>query len=98
MAGRTTPPPPRASNRVWGESGRQGAREASWLPLYWGAAGRTAAQVERQPLVAMTESGREIELKFHCAPEHLPAVLAAAPVGAEESRDLISVYFDTPDR
>jgi triphosphatase len=42
--------------------------------------------------------GREIELKFHCAPQDLPAVLAAAPAGDDEVRELISVYFDTPDR
>jgi triphosphatase len=42
--------------------------------------------------------GREIELKFHCEPQDLPAVLAAAPAGDEEVRELISVYFDTPDR
>jgi len=40
---------------------------------------------------------REIELKFLCAPRDLNAVLAAAPEGDEESRELISVYFDTPD-
>ncbi|MDB5449132.1 MAG: hypothetical protein JWQ52_260 [Phenylobacterium sp.] len=39
----------------------------------------------------------EIELKFLCAPEDLGAVLAAAPAGDDESRELISVYFDTPD-
>lgn len=41
---------------------------------------------------------REVELKFLCAPEHLGAVLAAAPAGDDESRELISVYFDTPDK
>lgn len=41
--------------------------------------------------------GREVELKFLCAPGDLGAVLAAAPEGDEESRELISVYFDTPD-
>lgn len=40
---------------------------------------------------------REIELKFLCAPRDLNAVLAASPEGAEDSRELISVYFDTPD-
>lgn len=40
---------------------------------------------------------REIELKFLCAPEDLGAVLAAAPEGNDDSRELISVYFDTPD-
>jgi inorganic triphosphatase YgiF len=41
---------------------------------------------------------REVELKFLCAPEHLGAVLAAAPAGDDESHELISVYFDTQDR
>ena len=43
---------------------------------------------------------REIELKFACGPEDLAAVLAAAPTGepaGDETRELISVYFDTPD-
>jgi len=40
---------------------------------------------------------REIELKFLCSPEDLGAVLAAAPDGDDDSRELISVYFDTPD-
>jgi triphosphatase len=43
---------------------------------------------------------RETELKFACGPEDLAAVLAAAPKGApggDETRELISVYFDTPD-
>lgn len=39
----------------------------------------------------------EIELKFLCAPEDLGRVLAAAPDGDEDTRELISVYFDTPD-
>lgn len=39
----------------------------------------------------------EVELKFLCAPGDLGAVLAAAPAGDDESRELISVYFDTPD-
>lgn len=46
----------------------------------------------------MSQAGREIELKFHCAPGDLAAVLAAAPAGQDEVRELISVYFDTPDR
>lgn len=41
---------------------------------------------------------REVELKFLCAPGDLGAVLAAAPEGDDESRELISVYFDTPDQ
>ena len=41
---------------------------------------------------------REIELKFACGPGDLAAVLAAAPAGDDETRELISVYFDTPDR
>jgi inorganic triphosphatase YgiF len=40
---------------------------------------------------------REVELKFLCTPADLGAVLAAAPAGDDESRELISVYFDTPD-
>jgi inorganic triphosphatase YgiF len=40
---------------------------------------------------------REIELKFACGPDDLAAVLAAAPAGDDETRELISVYFDTPD-
>ena len=40
---------------------------------------------------------REIELKFVCGPEDLATVLAAAPAGDDETRELISVYFDTPD-
>ena len=40
---------------------------------------------------------REIELKFLCAPADLAAVLAAAPAGDDDTRELISVYFDTPD-
>src|SRR3954467_8390524 len=40
---------------------------------------------------------REIELKFACGPGDLGAVLAAAPAGDDETRELISVYFDTPD-
>jgi inorganic triphosphatase YgiF len=42
---------------------------------------------------------QEIELKFLCRPEDLAAVLAAAPAGDDdETRELISVYFDTPKR
>lgn len=40
---------------------------------------------------------QEIELKFICAPEDLGRVMAAAPAGDDEARELISVYFDTPD-
>jgi inorganic triphosphatase YgiF len=46
----------------------------------------------------MSQADREIELKFLCAPQDLAAVLAAAPAGDDETRELISVYFDTPDR
>ncbi|WP_372781058.1 CHAD domain-containing protein [Phenylobacterium sp.] len=42
-------------------------------------------------------SDHEIELKFACGADDLAAVLAAAPPGDDESRELISVYFDTPD-
>jgi len=45
----------------------------------------------------MKDADREIELKFACGPEDLAAVLAAAPAGDDETRELISVYFDTPD-
>ncbi|HEY8004716.1 MAG TPA: CHAD domain-containing protein [Phenylobacterium sp.] len=45
----------------------------------------------------MSDADREIELKFACGPEDLAAVLAAAPPGDEETHELISVYFDTPD-
>jgi triphosphatase len=45
----------------------------------------------------MTDVDREIELKFACGPGDLAAVLAAAPPGDDESRELISVYFDTAD-
>jgi triphosphatase len=41
---------------------------------------------------------QEIELKFLCAPGDLAAVLAAAPAGDDDTRELISVYFDTADR
>lgn len=40
---------------------------------------------------------QEIELKFLCAPDDLGRVLAAAPEGDDDCRELISVYFDTPD-
>lgn len=39
----------------------------------------------------------EIELKFLCAPGDLAKILAAAPPGEDETRELRSVYFDTPD-
>ncbi|MDP3866988.1 CYTH and CHAD domain-containing protein [Phenylobacterium sp.] len=39
----------------------------------------------------------EIELKFLCEPVDLAAVLAAAPDGETQSKDLVSTYFDTPD-
>jgi inorganic triphosphatase YgiF len=45
----------------------------------------------------MKDADRETELKFACGPEDLAAVLAAAPDGDDEIRELISVYFDTPD-
>jgi inorganic triphosphatase YgiF len=49
----------------------------------------------------MSGADREIELKFACGPDDLAAVLAAAPKGDlggdDETRELISVYFDTPD-
>lgn len=45
----------------------------------------------------MKGADSEIELKFACAPGDLDAVLAAAPAGDDETRELISVYFDTPD-
>ncbi|HEV7385247.1 MAG TPA: CHAD domain-containing protein [Phenylobacterium sp.] len=45
----------------------------------------------------MTDADREIELKFTCGPGDLATVLAAAPPGDDESRELISVYFDTAD-
>ena len=41
---------------------------------------------------------REVELKFTCRPADMAAVLAAAPPGRDETRDLIGVYFDTLDR
>lgn len=40
---------------------------------------------------------REIELKFACGPDDLALVLAAAPAGDDETRELISVYFDTAE-
>ncbi|WP_374574906.1 CHAD domain-containing protein [Phenylobacterium sp.] len=42
--------------------------------------------------------GREIELKFLCEPADAAALLAAAPAGEDEVRDLVSTYFDTPDQ
>lgn len=42
-------------------------------------------------------ASREIELKFLCSPSDLTAVLAAAPAGEDETRQLTSIYFDTPD-
>jgi len=45
----------------------------------------------------MTRQSQEIELKFLCAPDDLGRILAAAPAGADDTRELISVYFDTPD-
>ena len=39
----------------------------------------------------------EIELKFLCEPQDVAALLAAAPVGAAETKHLTAVYFDTPD-
>jgi triphosphatase len=45
----------------------------------------------------MTAADREIELKLTGGPDDLAAVLAAAPPGDDESHELISVYFDTPD-
>jgi inorganic triphosphatase YgiF len=39
---------------------------------------------------------QEIELKFLCAPGDLGRILAAAPDGDDDCRELISVYFDTP--
>ncbi|MCR5878179.1 CYTH and CHAD domain-containing protein [Phenylobacterium sp. J367] len=43
-------------------------------------------------------ASHEIELKFLCAPADLAAVLAAAPSGEDETRELVSTYFDTPDQ
>jgi triphosphatase len=45
----------------------------------------------------MTRQSQEIELKFLCAPDDLGRVLAAAPDGDDDTRELISVYFDTCD-
>lgn len=39
----------------------------------------------------------EIELKFLCEPQDVPALLAAAPVGQAETKALTAIYFDTPD-
>ena len=41
---------------------------------------------------------REIELKFLCARADFDAVLAAAPPGEDRVRELVSTYFDAPDR
>src|SRR3569833_1156785 len=43
------------------------------------------------------QAGREIELKFLCAPQDGEHALASAPLGPEEPRELVSVYFDTPE-
>jgi inorganic triphosphatase YgiF len=40
----------------------------------------------------------EVELKLLCDPADAEALLAAAPAGVDETRDLVSVYFDTADR
>ncbi len=45
----------------------------------------------------MKAVGYEVELKFSCRTEDFAVVLAAAPAGHDETRELISVYFDTPD-
>lgn len=42
-------------------------------------------------------AGREIELKFLCATGDMDAVLAAAPPGDDEVREMVSTYYDTPD-
>jgi inorganic triphosphatase YgiF len=48
-------------------------------------------------MAATMQQPEEIELKFQCAPEDLGRVLAAAPEGDDDdTRELISVYFDTP--
>jgi len=44
----------------------------------------------------MSAGEDEIELKFLCEPADLAAVLAAAPEGETQVRDLVSTYFDTP--
>jgi inorganic triphosphatase YgiF len=41
--------------------------------------------------------GREIELKFLVSADDLAAVLAAAPPGEDEIRELTSIYYDTAD-
>jgi inorganic triphosphatase YgiF len=48
-------------------------------------------------MASIMSQPEEIELKFECAPEDLGRVLAAAPEGDDATRELISVYFDTPD-
>lgn len=42
-------------------------------------------------------AGREIELKFLVSADDLDAVLAAAPAGEDETRELTSIYYDTAD-
>jgi len=46
----------------------------------------------------MAADDREIELKFTCEPSDIAAVFAAAPAGEDETRQLVSTYFDTPAR
>lgn len=46
----------------------------------------------------MPAATHEIELKFLCDPADLDRILAAAPAGEDEEKDLVSVYFDTPAR
>ena len=50
-----------------------------------------------EPAETTVSGSQEIELKFLCDPNDLGAVLAAAPEGDDDSRELISVYFDTPE-
>ncbi len=58
--------------------------------------GVIGADPDDPPLVwmCMTDA-REIELKFLCEPHDLDKILAASPPGADETRELVSVYFDT---
>lgn len=44
----------------------------------------------------MRGADQEVELKFVCRPDDVPAVLGAAPAGEDNERELLSVYFDTP--
>jgi triphosphatase len=44
----------------------------------------------------MSSADREIELKFLCEPADIAAILAAAPQGDTQTKDLVSTYFDTP--